>query len=227
MIKTQGYAAQSATFPLKPWEFERREPASHDIHLEILYCGICHSDIHRARNEWLDTRYPIVPGHEIVGRVVEIGDKVTKFKIGDRAAVGAMVGSCLKCDACKAGLEQFCKNGFIETFNTFDKNTGSVTYGGYATNIVVSEQFTLHIPDAFKDQDLPGIAPLLCAGITTYSPLKYWNIGADKKVGIVGIGGLGHVAVKLAHALGANVTAITTTPSKESDATRLGATTSI
>jgi uncharacterized zinc-type alcohol dehydrogenase-like protein len=222
MIDTQGYAAQSATSLLKPWSFQRRPPGPHELLIDILYCGVCHSDIHSARNEWQDAHYPMVPGHEIIGRVAIVGDKVTKFNVGDRVGVGPMIDSCGTCDACRKGLPQFCQPGFIEVYNSRDKH-GQMTYGGYSTNVVVHEDFVVRIPDAFTDADLSKLAPLLCAGITTYSPLRHWNIGAGKNVGIVGIGGLGHLAVKFAHAVGANVIAFTTTPAKQQDAKRLGA----
>lgn len=224
MLKTKGYAAQSAVAPLKPWEFERREPGVHDLQIEILYSGVCHSDIHYARNEWGESNYPMVSGHEVVGRVVKIGDKVTNFKVGDRVGVGCMVDSCFKCSACLAGLEQFCEQGYTFIYNDPDKYTGGITYGGFSTNLVVNERFALHIPDAFNEEDLSGVAPLLCAGITTYSPLRHWNIGKGDKVGIAGIGGLGHLAVKFAHALGAQVIAFTTTQEKKKDVLRLNAT---
>ncbi len=223
MIETKGYAALSATSPLEPWSFERRDVGEHDIELEILYCGVCHSDIHFARNEWLQTVYPVVPGHEIVGRVTMVGSKVSSFKIGDPAAVGTIVDCCGTCRECKNNLEQYCEKGFTMTFNSFDKYTQGVTYGGYSKLIMVNEKYVLKIPQEFKQEDLAAVAPLLCAGITTYSPLKFWEIGKGHTVGIIGIGGLGHIAVKLARALGAHVVAITTSPDKQTDALRLGA----
>lgn len=222
MIKVIGYAAHSATTSLTPFQFERREPGSNDVQIEILYCGVCHSDVHYVRNEWKwqNTTYPIVPGHEIVGRVTRVGQNVTKFKSGDIAAVGVMVDSCRVCGSCKDGLEQYCEKGFTPTYNAPEKETGGVTYGGYSNDIVVDQNFVLRVP---KTLDLKTVGPLLCAGITTYSPLKHWKVGKGHKVGVVGLGGLGHMAVKLAHALGANVTMITTSANKEKDAKHLGA----
>jgi len=220
MIKTTGYAAQGLTIPLGPFSFERREPGTHDVQIQILFCGVCHSDLHMARNEWKITQYPIVPGHEIVGRVVHAGKSVKKFRIGDTVAVGCMVDSCRTCEDCRAGLEQYCQNGATFTYNSPDPHTGKVTYGGYSTQIVVDEQFVLRVPDKL---DLPGVAPLLCAGITTYSPLRHWQVGAGDRVGIVGLGGLGHIGIKLAHAMGAHVVLFTTSPGKAQDARRMGA----
>jgi uncharacterized zinc-type alcohol dehydrogenase-like protein len=221
MISTKGYAAQSATSPLAPYSFERRDPGPLDVQIDILYCGICHSDIHMARNEWGGlTTYPCVPGHEIVGRVVKVGNQVKKFKEGDLAAVGCMVDSCRECSSCKAGLEQFCLNGMTLTYCSPDKRSGGFTCGGYSTAIVVDEAFTLKISDKL---DLAAAAPLLCAGITTYSPLHHWKVGKGQKVGIVGLGGLGHMGVKFAAALGADVVLFTTSPGKTKDALRLGA----
>jgi len=223
MVKTViGYAAQAADTPLKPFKFERRDPGPHDVQIEILYCGICHTDIHIARNEWKDTIYPVVPGHEIVGRVTKIGKDVKSFKEGDLAAVGCLVNSCRTCPNCKEGLEQFCDNGSVATYNSKEKD-GTTTHGGYSTQIVVDEKFVLHIPKSFKAEDLAGIAPLLCAGITTYSPLNHWKIKKGSKVGIVGLGGLGHMGLKIAHAMGAHVVLFTTSPGKTEDAKRLGA----
>lgn len=216
-----GYAAQDATTPLGPFRFDRRDPGPQDIQLEILYCGVCHSDIHVVKNEWKNTTYPIVPGHEIVGRITKVGDKVKSFKVGDLAAVGCMVGSCLTCSSCKQNLEQYCDTGFIPTYN--GKLNGEVTYGGYSTQIVVNERFTFHISKKFKDSDLPGIAPLVCAGITTYSPLRHWNVGKGSTVGIVGLGGLGHMGLKFAHAMGARVVLFTTSSAKIEDGKKLGA----
>ena len=226
MIKTVGYAALSATTPLERWAFERRDVGPHDILIDIEYCGVCHSDIHFARNEWLQTGYPVVPGHEIVGRVAAIGEKVTGWKIGDAAAVGTIVDSCGVCPECKRHLEQYCQQEFTMTFNSVNQHTHEVTYGGYSKNIVVDEKFVLHIPDALQ-KNLAAVAPLLCAGITVYSPLKHWGVKKGQKVGVIGIGGLGHLAVKIAHALGAHVVAITSTPEKLEDAHRLGADESI
>jgi len=215
-----GYAAQSETTPLAPFPFKRREPGPRDVQMEILYCGVCHSDLHQVRNEWKGTTYPIVPGHEIVGRVTRVGDQVKGFKPGDLAAVGCMVDSCGTCPNCREGLEQYCDNELILTYNSPDKQTGAMTYGGYSSQIVVDEHFVLRVaPGA----DLAGTAPLLCAGITTYSPLRHWEVGAGDKVGIVGLGGLGHMGVKFAHAFGAHVVLFTTSSGKTADAKRLGA----
>ncbi len=220
--KVPAYAAQSATSGLAPLSIMRREPSPEDVEIEILFCGICHSDLHSVRNEWSEfmaTNYPIVPGHEIVGRVTRVGSAVTKFKAGDVAAVGCMVDSDGTCPQCKAGLEQFCPN-MILTFNSPDKHLGGFTYGGYSGGIVVDEHFVLRVP---SNLNLAGAAPLLCAGITTYSPMHHWGVTKGKKVGVVGLGGLGHMAVKFAHALGAHVVVFTTSPSKKEDALRLGA----
>ncbi|MEQ1620289.1 MAG: NAD(P)-dependent alcohol dehydrogenase [Methylococcales bacterium] len=219
-MTTLTYAAQSATSPLAPFTIQRREPSAHDVKIEILYCGVCHSDLHAARNEWQSAVYPIVPGHEIVGRVVSVGGQVKKFKIGDIAGVGCLCDSCRSCDACEDNLEQFCAESPTFTYNSPDKKYGGRTYGGYSENIVVDEAFVLHIP---ANLDLAATAPLLCAGITTYSPLRQNNIGKGHKVGIVGLGGLGHMGVKLAKALGANVVVFTHSASKVEDAFRLGA----
>ncbi len=227
MIKSIGYAAHCARSPLTRWEFERAEPASNELQLDILWCGICHSDIHDARNEWRQSIYPMVPGHEIIGRVVNVGASATRFKIGDVAGVGPMVGSCGICFPCKHDLQPYCAQGFISTYNTPDKKTGIPTYGGFSTNIVVREDFALRIPSAFAEKDLPRVAPLLCAGITTYSPLMHWNVGPGSRVGVIGIGGLGHVAVKMARALGAQVIAFTSTAEKIADLPRLGAHTAV
>ncbi len=220
--KVPAYAAQSATSGLAPLSIMRREPSPEDVEIEILFCGICHSDLHSVRNEWSEfmaTNYPIVPGHEIVGRVTKVGSAVTKFKAGDVAAVGCMVDSDGTCPQCKAGLEQFCPN-MILTFNSPDKHLGGFTYGGYSGGIVVDEHFVLRVP---FNLNLAGAAPLLCAGITTYSPMHHWGVTKGKKVGVVGLGGLGHMAVKFAHALGAHVVVFTTSPNKKEDALRLGA----
>jgi alcohol dehydrogenase (NADP+) len=222
MYKTKAYSATSATSPLASATIPRRDPTEHDVQIEILFCGICHSDLHQARNEWsgvMPTVYPCVPGHEIVGRVTKVGSAVTGFKTGDLAAVGCMVDSDRTCPECKAGLEQFCPN-FTLTYNFPDKHLGGVTYGGYSDSIVVDERFVLHVP---SNLDLAGAAPLLCAGITTYSPMRHWGVTKGKKVGVVGLGGLGHMAVKFAHALGAHVVVFTTSPKKKDDAQRLGA----
>ena len=222
MYKTKAYSAASATSPLASTTIPRRDPTDRDVQIEISYCGICHSDLHSVRNEWssvMPTVYPIVPGHEIVGRVTKVGSAVTKFKPGDLAAVGCLVGSDGTCPECQAGLEQFCPN-MILTFNSPDKHLGGVTYGGYSASIVVDDRFVLRVPSNLK---LAGAAPLLCAGITTYSPMRRWGVTKGKKVGVVGLGGLGHMGVKFAHALGAHVVVFTTSPSKKDDARRLGA----
>jgi uncharacterized zinc-type alcohol dehydrogenase-like protein len=220
MISSKAFAAQSESSPLEPFTFERRDVGPHDVRIHILFCGVCHSDIHTVRNEWGGTIYPCVPGHEIVGRVVDTGKEVTKFKNGDLAGVGCMVDSCRKCDNCQKGLEQYCLEGNIGTYNSRVKDPGGVTYGGYSDNIVVDENFGLRIS---LKQPLEGIAPLLCAGITTYSPLRHWGVGKGHKLGVVGLGGLGHMAVKLGASFGAEVTMLSTSPEKEKDAKRLGA----
>lgn len=220
MIATKGYAAQSAAEKLGPFSFERRETGPHDVQFEILYCGVCHSDLHQVRNEWGNTVYPIVPGHEIVGRVLQVGEHVKKFKKGDLAAVGCMVDSCGECDNCQQGLEQYCREGSTGTYNSVDKKNGGITYGGYSNHIIVDESFVLQVSDKLP---LEGVAPLLCAGITTYSPLRHWKVGKGHKLGVVGLGGLGHMAVKFGASFGADVTMLSTSPSKEQDARRLGA----
>lgn len=220
MTKVKAYGAQTASSPLAPLEIERRALGADDVQLEILFCGVCHSDLHTARNEWKNTLYPSVPGHEIVGRVTAVGAQVKHFKVGDLAGVGCMVDSCGHCPSCHEGEEQYCESGFTGTYNgpVFG---GENTYGGYSQSIVVKESFVLHIThDAAQ---LAAVAPLLCAGITTYSPLKHWNTGPGKKVGIVGLGGLGHMGVKIAHAMGAHVVLFTTSAGKVADAKRLGA----
>ncbi|MGN6214322.1 NAD(P)-dependent alcohol dehydrogenase [Parafilimonas sp.] len=219
-MATKAYAAQSATAPLAPWSLDRREPTPHDVQIDILYCGVCHSDLHTVRNEWGGAVYPAVPGHEIVGRVTKVGNHVKKFKVGDLAAVGCLVDSCRECANCKEGLEQYCLNGSTGTYNSKDKHSGGVTYGGYSKQIVVDEDFILTIKE---DQPLEAVAPLLCAGITTYSPLRHWKVGEGQKVGILGLGGLGHMGVKLAASFGAEVTMLSHSPSKEADAKKLGA----
>jgi uncharacterized zinc-type alcohol dehydrogenase-like protein len=222
MYNAKAYSVASATSPLTSARIQRRDPAEHDVQIEILYCGVCHSDLHQVRNEWsgaLPTVYPCVPGHEIVGRVTKVGSAVSKFKAGDLAGVGCMVDSDRTCPQCQAGLEQYCPN-VIYTYNLPDKHLGGVTYGGYSESIVVDENFVLRVP---SNLDLASAAPLLCAGITTYSPIRHWCVSTGKTVGVVGIGGLGHMAVKFAHALGAHVVVFTTSPSKRDDALRLGA----
>jgi uncharacterized zinc-type alcohol dehydrogenase-like protein len=222
MYNAKAYSAASETSPLASTTIARRDPTGKDVQIEILFCGICHSDLHQVRNEWsgaMPTVYPCVPGHEIVGRVTKVGSEVTKFKPGDIGAVGCMVDSDRTCPECKAGLEQFCPN-FTLTYNFPDKHTGGVTYGGYSESIVVDEHFVLKVP---ANLDLAGAAPLLCAGITTFSPLHHWGVGPGKKVGIVGLGGLGHMGLKFAHALGAHTVLFTTSPNKKDDALRLGA----
>ena len=220
MSETKAYAAQAATTPLTPWTFERRAPKPHDVQIEIIYCGVCHSDLHTVRNEWGGTIYPAVPGHEIVGKVTAVGDHVKKFKVGDLAGVGCLVDSCRECDNCKEGLEQYCSNGMVGTYNGQEKDGSGVTYGGYSSQILAHEDFVLSIP---TNLPLEGVAPLLCAGITTYSPLRHWKVGKGDKVGVLGLGGLGHMGVKLAVSMGAEVTMLSHSPSKEADAKRLGA----
>jgi uncharacterized zinc-type alcohol dehydrogenase-like protein len=222
MPNVKAYAAPSATSPLRSTTIARRDPTEHDVEIEILFCGICHSDLHTVRNEWkefMPTVYPCVPGHEIVGRVTNVGPAVKKFKPGDLAAVGCMVDSDGTCPECHEGLEQFCPNMTL-TYNMPDKHLGGVTYGGYSQSIVVNDRFVLRVPSNLNPA---GAAPLLCAGITTYSPMHHWKVGKGKKVGIVGLGGLGHMGVKIAHALGAHVVVFTTSPNKKEDALRLGA----
>jgi uncharacterized zinc-type alcohol dehydrogenase-like protein len=222
MYNAKAFSAASATSPLASTQIARRDPTDTDVQIEILFCGICHSDLHQVRNEWsgvMPTVYPCVPGHEIVGRVTKVGSGVKKFKVGDIAAVGCMVDSDGTCPACKEGLEQFCPNMTL-TYNFPDKHTGGVTYGGYSDSVVVDQRFVLKVP---SNLGLAGTAPLLCAGITTFSPLHHWGVTKGKKVGIVGLGGLGHMGVKFAHALGAHVVLFTTSPGKKEDALRLGA----
>ena len=220
MTAAKGYAAPSATEPLAFYSFERRDLRPTDVQIEILYCGVCHSDLHTVRSEWGPSNYPCVPGHEIVGRVTAVGDKVSKFREGDLAGVGCLVDSCRECKSCKQGLEQYCQQGATFTYNGRDRVDGSNTLGGYSNVIVSDESFVLRISDRLP---LEGVAPLLCAGITTYSPLRHWKVGKGHKVGILGLGGLGHMAVKFAVAFGAEVTMLSTSPSKEADAKRLGA----
>ncbi|MDA8389436.1 MAG: NAD(P)-dependent alcohol dehydrogenase [Gammaproteobacteria bacterium] len=216
----RGYAAFSAEEPLAPFDFERRRLRDDDVAIAILYCGICHSDLHNARNHWGNATYPMVPGHEIIGRVVEVGPSVTRFKVGDAAGVGCMVDSCGHCAACGQGLEQYCENHATYTYNGVDLQEGTTTYGGYSERIVVSQDFVLRVPPGL---DLAGAAPLLCAGITTWSPLRHWQVGAGSRVAVVGLGGLGHMALKFAKALGADVTLFSRSAAKEADARRLGA----
>jgi len=216
----KAYGATSATEALKPLTIQRREVLPHDVQIEILYCGVCHSDIHTARSEWGPARYPVVPGHEIIGKIVSVGEHVSKFKVGDIVGVGCIVDSCRTCPSCQENLEQYCENGMTGTYNSPDKNSGGHTYGGYSEQIVVDENYVLSIP---SNLDIAKVAPLLCAGITTWSPLAKWNVKAGDKVGIIGLGGLGHMGIKFAHALGAHVVMITTSPSKGQDAKKLGA----
>lgn len=220
MTQVKAFGAHTASSPLAPLEIARRSVGADDVQIEILYCGVCHSDLHTARNEWHNTQYPSVPGHEIVGRVSAVGDSVTAFKVGDLAGVGCMVDSCGHCPSCADGEEQYCETGFTGTYNG-PFFGGENTFGGYSQRIVVKASFVLHI--RHDEKDLAAVAPLLCAGITTYSPLKHWHVGPGQKVGIVGLGGLGHMGVKIAHAMGARVVLFTTSASKVSDARRLGA----
>jgi uncharacterized zinc-type alcohol dehydrogenase-like protein len=220
MIKTTGYAAKDATTPLAPFSFERRDVGSHDVQIEILYCGVCHSDIHQVRNEWGNSIYPMVPGHEIVGRIARVGSEVTRFKEGDLAGVGCFVDSCRVCRNCKEGEEQYCENHLVSTYNGTEKDEKTPTYGGYSSQLVVDENYTLKVP---TNLPLEKVAPLLCAGITTYSPLRRFKVGPGQKVGVVGLGGLGHMGVKLAASMGAEVTVFSTSPAKEKDARGLGA----
>ena len=220
MIPTLGIAAYDAAGPLAPWRFERRDLGAHDVHIRILFCGICHSDLHTVRGEWGPCAYPQVPGHEIVGRVEQVGPAVTQWNAGDLVGVGCMVDSCQQCQPCADGLEQYCDNGMTGTYGSIEKETGRPTQGGYATDVVVHERFVLRIPETL---DPAAVAPLLCAGITTWSPLRQWKVGPGSRVAVVGIGGLGHMAVKLARALGAHVVVLTTSPGKAEDALRLGA----
>ena len=220
MAETKSYAAQSASSPLAPFSFNRREVGAHDVQIEILYCGVCHSDIHQVRNEWGGSIYPMVPGHEIVGKVIKIGNHVTKFKTGDLAGIGCFVDSCGTCDNCKESLQQYCEVGMVGTYNSKERATGAPTYGGYSTQIVVNEDYTLKVSDSLP---LSGVAPLLCAGITTYSPLRHVGVRKGHKVAVLGLGGLGHMAVKFAAAFGAEVTMLSSSPSKKADAVKLGA----
>ena len=220
MGRTIGYAAHSATTPLESLSFDRREPGAGDVEIDIRYCGVCHSDLHTARSEWPGTVYPVIPGHEIVGHVSRVGGGVTRFTAGDLAAVGCMVDSCGTCPDCQEGLEQYCQSGAILTYNSPDTHLGSMTYGGYSKRIVVDEKFVLRVP---ANLSLPGVAPLLCAGITTYSPLRHWGVERGKTLAVVGLGGLGHMGLKFGRAFGDRVVLFTTSPAKEADARRLGA----
>ncbi|WP_027388001.1 NAD(P)-dependent alcohol dehydrogenase [Chryseobacterium gregarium] len=216
----KAYGTESKTADLEAMTIERRTVTPKDVEIEILYCGVCHSDLHTARNDWGGSMYPVVPGHEIVGRITHVGSEVSKFKVGDLAAVGCMVDSCGHCESCRHDLEQYCQNGFTGTYNGKDKHLGGQTFGGYSEKVVVDEGFVLSVPE---NLDLAAVAPLLCAGITTWSPLKHWNVGPDSKVAVVGLGGLGHMAIKLAKGLGAEVTLFSRTPGKTDDAKKLGA----
>jgi uncharacterized zinc-type alcohol dehydrogenase-like protein len=221
MSATKAYAAPAANIPLEPFSVERRAPGPHDVQIDILFCGVCHSDLHQIRDEWGGSIFPMVPGHEIVGRVSAVGDHVKGFKVGDLAGVGCMVDSCRECSSCKAGLEQYCETtGMVGTYNAREIATGQPTYGGYSQQIVVDEKYTLKVSEKL---DLARVAPLLCAGITTYSPLRQWKVGAGHRVAVMGLGGLGHMAVKFAAALGAEVTVLSTSAGKEADAKALGA----
>jgi uncharacterized zinc-type alcohol dehydrogenase-like protein len=220
MPQAKGYAAQSRTTPLAPWSFERREPRPHDVAIDILFCGVCHSDLHQIRDEWGGSVFPMVPGHEIVGKVTAVGSEVKNFKVGDHAAVGVLVDSCRVCSSCKAGLENYCLEGMTQTYGSKDRIDGTITMGGYSNHIVTDEHFVHTLSPKL---DLAAAAPLLCAGITTYSPLRHWKIGKGHKVGVVGLGGLGHMALKFAHSFGADVTLFTTSAGKTEDAKRLGA----
>ncbi|MGC4023316.1 MAG: NAD(P)-dependent alcohol dehydrogenase [Cyclobacteriaceae bacterium] len=220
MINVKGYAAQNPKSTLAPFKFERREVGTHDVLIDIMYCGVCHSDIHMARDEWGGTMYPIVPGHEIVGKVSRVGSEVKNFKVGDLAGVGVLVDSCRTCSSCKQGLEQYCEVHWVPTYSGYEMDLKTITYGGYSNQIVTDENYVLHVSSKLK---LDGVAPLLCAGITTYSPLRHWGASSGKKVGVVGLGGLGHMAVKFASSFGAEVTMLSTSDSKQADAKRLGA----
>jgi len=220
MIPTKAYAAPAAASKLEPYNFERRDPGPHDVQIDILYCGVCHTDIHFINNDWGFSIYPMVPGHEIVGRVVAVGDHVKKFKPGDMAGVGCLVDSCRECDYCNEGLEQYCQGGIVLTYSAYEKDGKTVTQGGYSNKIVVDERFVLKVSDKLSPAHA---APLLCAGITTYSPLRHWKIGKAHKVAIIGLGGLGHMAIKFAVSFGAEVTVLSTSPGKKGDALKLGA----
>jgi uncharacterized zinc-type alcohol dehydrogenase-like protein len=220
MITTKAYAAQSPTTDLAPWNFERRDVGTHDVQFDIQFCGVCHSDLHQIKNDWFPGIFPMVPGHEIVGRVVAVGSHVTKFKVGDLAGTGCLVDSCRECENCKQDLEQYCLNGNSQTYNGVEQDKKTPTYGGYSNTIVVDEAFVLHIAE---NLNLAAVAPLLCAGITTYSPLRHWKVGKGHKLAVLGLGGLGHMAVKFGVAFGADVTVLSTSPAKKEDAMKLGA----
>ncbi|RIV18987.1 NAD(P)-dependent alcohol dehydrogenase [Fibrisoma montanum] len=220
MIAAKGYAAQTNDSSLAPWNFQRREVGPHDVQFDILYCGVCHSDLHQIKDDWGGSIFPMVPGHEIVGRVVAVGAQVTRFNVGDLAGTGCMVDSCRTCTSCQQGLEQYCLNGNSQTYNGLEQDRKTPTYGGYSNTIVVNEDFVLHIPETL---DLAATAPLLCAGITTYSPLRHWQVGPGHKLAVLGLGGLGHMGVKFGVAFGADVTVLSTSAAKEADAKKLGA----
>ena len=220
MLPAQGYAAQSASAPVAPFNFERRDPGPHDVEIDILFCGVCHTDIHLLQNDWGISLYPMVPGHEIVGKVVSVGDHVKKFKVGDTAGVGCLVDSCRECEYCEEGLEQYCKAGAVYTYSGLEKDGKTITQGGYSNKVVVDERFVLKVSDKLSPA---AAAPLLCAGITTYSPLRHWKVGKGHKIAIIGLGGLGHMAIKFAASFGAEVTVLSTSPGKKSDAEKLGA----
>jgi uncharacterized zinc-type alcohol dehydrogenase-like protein len=220
MTATKGYAAQDAKTNLAPWDFERREVGPHDVQFDIHYCGVCHSDLHQIKNDWGEGIFPMVPGHEIVGKVVQVGSHVKKFKVGDLAGTGCLVDSCRTCENCQEGLEQFCLNGMTGTYNSLEQDGKTPTYGGYSKTIVVHEDFVLHVSDKLP---LEAVAPLLCAGITTYSPLRHWKVGKGHRLAVLGLGGLGHMAVKFGVSFGAEVTVLSTSPDKEADAKKLGA----
>lgn len=220
MIKAKGYAVHDAKSELGPWNFERREVGRHDVQFDILFCGVCHSDLHQVRNEWGNSIYPMVPGHELVGKVVKVGSHVKKYKAGDLVGVGCMVESCRACENCKNGLEQFCYEGAVMTYNGYERDKKTPTYGGYSNTVVVNEDFVLKVSEKLN---LAAVAPLLCAGITTYSPLRYWKVGKGHKLAVLGLGGLGHMAVKFGVSFGAEVTVLSSSPSKKEDALKLGA----
>ncbi len=219
-VEVKAYGAKASDADLEQLDIKRREVLPNDVKIDILYCGVCHSDIHQVRNDWGNSKYPVVPGHEIIGRVIETGNEVSKFKEGDLVGVGCMVDSCQECESCKEGLEQYCENGMVGTYNGKDEHLGGHTFGGYSETVVVREKFVLKVPENI---DAKGAAPLLCAGITTWSPLRHWKVKKGDKVGVIGLGGLGHMGVKFAAALGAKVVMITTSPGKSEDAKKLGA----